>query len=421
MSTYDEVVNGMNPDLATRILEVAVQHNAWEPAVAGTAISAIEDEVKIHDAKDLCRIASSAFNQGVRSEAVIGILTVAGISMEGQPPAQPPAAEQPPHQPASPPAPPSDDGMTTLYNHQTRETQQFPAPAVQPMLNSGWSMEPPPAPAPPATPPPVEQAAGDGASRAGELDINSIIPDYDSKKATEIVEAMKGLTSQEQVDAVKRYEAEEGEDRKTIRNFKWDPPAPPQQPQTVPPPAADVPVHEDDLSDTEHLKAAYHRGDVGHQTSVRERLTPPQEIDFGEPIVPLDLSEVGPGELSNLHTRFHALDVRAMYLMSIEEARAMACRRIAEDEWGAVFEEKWEQAKVALGDNPSASALDSARSTVKLQTEHDDRVVGWRNRVARHEIEARGLAGRQKGYEKTVARLSREQSRREAQAQGAGR
>lgn len=101
-----------------------------------------------------------------------------------------------------------------------------------------------------------------------------------------------------------------------------------------------------------------------------------------------------------------------MYVLAEEEGREIASKALATDSWNRIFDQVYTELKGALGEKPSGTALDSARSDAKHKADLDRHVVEWRGRATRHAIESRMLKALHEGYEKATARLSREQTRR---------
>ena len=377
--TYEQVVEGMNAATATSVLQKGIEFGAYEGEIPG------DEAALINDAKELLRVAKTAYDSGIRSDAVGGVLGVAGISLDGGAPAQA----------AAPSA-----GQKVLVNPQTGETQAFDEAAATALIAAGWT----------------EQGQAQAAPAAGGFDINSVIPGYDDLGAREAVAKIKEITDEATFNAVKNYEAEEGDDRKSIRNLTFQPPAAaaaPAQPPAQPAAAGD----QSGYGDRAAMEAAYEGGTVGLETVTANQLPEPGVAELE---IPVEIDNVSDVELARLQTRYHNADVRALALLGQQEALRDIANRLGADSYSAAYATFLEEEKSTLGDKMTASGMDGASSRAKHRADSVQSVVAWGNRAARHGAEIRLLKARQMAYEKGVARLSREQSRREKEKELGG-
>lgn len=172
-----------DPQVATAVINEAKSGGVFKGEMPQ------DDAGKLTTAQELYGLALQAQATGVRGNVVSNVIALA--EAQGEAPQQP-----------------EDNGAANPF-----------APPAQPS-----------APAP--SPEPAQQPA---AQTATTDDIESIIPDYDDLKVSEILEAMESLTA-EQIEAVKAYEASEGE-RAKILNY-----VPPPETQQAAPSASEPPA-----------------------------------------------------------------------------------------------------------------------------------------------------------------------------------
>lgn len=265
-----------------------------------------------------------------------------------------------------------------------------------------------------AAPEPASGASDDppsGATPSGDFDIDEVIPGYDDMKVKEIVEAMGKITDEATFNAVKAYE-EENEERKKIRSLEFTPPAPPAAAAAPPSGSGD----HSDYGDSAALEAAYSAGTVGQDTVSAKQLPEPGAGDLE---IKVEIDTLSDSELARLQTRYHNADVRALMLLGVQEGLKDAAKRLGDDAYSAAYPRLLEEEKSNL-DKQTASGVDGASSRAKHRADGDDSVKAWRNREARHGAEIRVIKAYQTAYEKGVARLSREQTRREKEKEVGG-
>jgi hypothetical protein len=412
-------VSNMTLEQARPIVEASIKHKAVA-AMPGT------DAEIISVANQVLGACLTAYGTGTRSDPVMDVLFAAQVQptdthdyadvyqRQGQ---QPPARPQAAQAPQAAPVPAAFGAVPAPAPAPV--AQQAAAPAPAPVQQQ------PPAPAPAAfsAPQPI-QAGGDAASAPpaqaapGGGGIDSIFPGYDDLKARDIVEAVKAnaasgdLTPQEW-EQIRAYEAA-NEGRKTIVELQpvFAQPAPP--PVAVPP--AQVPpaptITQGPAAGGYSIEAAYADGSLGQVRARQEAIPEPPRWQGGEPVLPVDITLASPEDLSRLAMQFNSLFARTTWLLSQEEGRARACAHLEGDYHRVAYTTAFEHLKAQV-EKVTASALTEVRQQATLAADGDATVKKWRDLKVQHEIECRDLKARIAGYESTIDRLSREQSRRE--------
>lgn len=343
---------------ARAIVEVGIEHHAWDEAVPA------HDADIIKAAKDLITVSTTVAEQGKRPPIIKEILFI---------------AKQDP-----------------VYTEVCKEKGLEPEQRSTEPQPSGVSTDA------------FAQAGGEAAPDVQhEFDINEIIADYDDLKVKDIVEKMKGLAA-DQIGLVKAYEAKDGE-RKGIMSF--EPPAPP-------PPAPEAPQQTDVSSGDEMpLQQLYESGKIGVQTAIREGMAPPPEVKGDYPdVLTIDITTISPQDLTRLTMQYHTRLARALLLSSREEGKASVAENLKHDAKADAFAAAFSRLREAI-EKPSASATTEARQEASREAEQDKTYRLWRDRQTAHEAEERTLKAMANGYEDAIDRISREQSRREKIAQ----
>jgi hypothetical protein len=267
---------------------------------------------------------------------------------------------------------------------------------------------------PEPAPDPVREQAEDG-----KLEIESVFPGYDDLKVSQIIEAITeeaaaGNLSEKEFQIILAYE-EANEGRKKILELKPEFKAPEPEPVPEPSPA---PSQTQDIDKPQggDLKKLYQEGKLGSERINQEVLVTPPAPPDGHFSLPVDITAISDEDLSRLTMAFHSHEARTLWLESQESGRREVCDRLASDAWADSFAREYSRLKTDAKD--TASAIENARSEAKHLADVDETVRTWRNRAVNHSAEARQLKALAEGYEKAVARLSREQSRRERLAEG---
>lgn len=270
----------------------------------------------------------------------------------------------------------------------------------------------PPAPSDDSSPAASQPAATDGSGEASNVDINSIVPKYDDRKVVDLKKvimdaAASGDLTEQEWEQIKAYESAT-EERKSILSlepvFKKPEPAASAAPLDTSPTAG--------YASQAGLQAAYDSGALGTDRITQENIPIPGQYSGDEPVLPVDITQISPQDLSRLSMRFYSLKARLVWLASQEAGRRDVADHLARESWADAFKSSFEKLKGAI-EKETAAAIDNARSEAKHTADVDETVRKWRNRSTRHAAETRSLDALVANHEDASVRLSREQTRRE--------
>lgn len=425
----------LSPEQVRAVIECGVQHRAIaNPPTDEAAAKKIADEI--------VGTCLSAYATGQRSDAIMDVLFAISVQpteandfadvylRKGvQPPT--PVASAPSPAPTTAQAVPAAFGAAPVAPAPASAPAPAPVPAgfaqPQPISPVPVAVQPAPAPAAPASPPAPAPVAPQGGP--AHIDIDSIFPGYDDLKARDIVETIEanvasGNLTPEEWEQIKAYEAaNEGRQAITSLAPKFPASAPPALPAPAVSSAPGQPATDVALSAVGQpsqsqqaggydLEQAYGSGALGMTRAQQESLPAPPQWQGGEPVLPVDITAASPEDITRLAMQFNSLFARTTWILSQEEGREKACAHLENEYHRAAFARAYERLKSGL-EKVTAAALTEIRQHATAEADADETVKKWRDLRVQHGIEARDLKARIVGYEATIDRLSREQSRRE--------
>lgn len=395
----------LTAEAAADLMKVAVECGAWTQAIPA------DQSTMVKTADTIMGHALTAYANETRTEPILNLLFAGKV----QPTATLDYADvyvshgvQPPPQPGAPVA------TTAVPNAFQQVAQAGPTPVAA---------APAPAPTPVAAPVAFQPVAAAPSAvvqtleQAGaQIEIESIFPGYDDYKVKDILAAIDkaaadGDLSPAEWEQIKAYE-QANDQRPAIIGHQPAFKAP--EPVTV---VADFTTVASQIVQAPDaggysIETAYDSNQLGFQRALQESLPEPPQWQGGVPVLPVDITQVSPEEVTRLAMQFNSLLARTTWILSQEEGRAKATAHLESDYHRVAYTNALEHGKGAM-EKVTASALTELRQQATAVADADLTVKKWRDLKVQHQIEAGDLKARIAGYDSTIDRLSREQTRRE--------
>jgi hypothetical protein len=373
------------PDLtlpaAKEVVAQAIKYDAW----AWDDPDSVTDELVASTAQTLVDAAAQASQNGSVADAVMEILFAAKVE---------PLSE------------PSKQAYTQRFG-QEASTNGTAVASDPPAPGDGHGSQPDSS----------DATSTESEASASAIDIESIFPGYDDLKAADIkkailASALSGDLKPEEVEQIKAYEAA-NEERKSILSLEPEFKAPDPDPE----PQADPSVPSGFVSNeaTNDDVAAFYAGEQPSRAQ-QENLPLPAPVDTSQnpPVLPIDITNVSPQELSRVATQFHSCFARTQWLQSQEEGRERAAEHLEREAERDAYVAAYEMHKGAIPEEKRSqpTALEAARKAAEKDAEMAETVRKYRSAKVRHAADARELRALAAGYDKAVWRINEELDRR---------
>lgn len=328
----------------------------------------------LRDAAGLVRQARRAHGLGNKAETIANILHIADSDDSDLPEVgSAPAEKAPEPEPDTQDDEPTSDAPTVLYSPDGSEVSVPTPAAAEAMLAAGFTVEPPAASSDEPAQEPEAEAPADETDTRREDALDEIsrkvlksysLTDEDLVKLD--IEDLEHMVSNptgayDDLPSVQRAAKEQAEQEEKDR--------------TLAEAAAEAASKAEEKPKTRRKAPAKPAKEAIKESAVgrldRERLPIPAELpDDQIPEMPFDMTKVGEQELISLHSRFHACEARANYLVSELGDEAADYGKLAEAKETEV-RNSLDRDEYKLKDDIDAAVRSHAEVVALRQKEHD--------------------------------------------------